>query len=58
MEKLITTKQALEMIEVMNEINQINFEVNTVYLASLDFLESKGLKKEFDEFLTIRKRIN
>lgn len=56
--KSITREQALEMMKVMDAINQKNHEVCTVYLAAIDFLELKGLKKEFEEFLLSKKRFN
>jgi hypothetical protein len=56
--KSITREQALEMLKQMELINKKNNEVCIVYLAAIDFLESKGLKKEFEEYLVSKKRFN
>ena len=56
--KSITREQAAEMLKQMESINQMNQTVCSNYIAAIEFLGKKGLKAEFEEYLTSLKRVN
>lgn len=54
----ITRDEALEMMKSIREVGRMNQTIYTHYMWAIDFLEEKGLKIEFGQYLAARKRIN
>lgn len=54
----LTKGEGLQMLEVIKKVNKTSQQILSDYMAAVDFLEQKGLKAEFEEYIISRKRIN
>ena len=50
----VTREEFLQMLSLIQKINDTSHKVYQRYTAALDFIEAKGLKREFDDYLLSR----